>query len=219
MILKLVLASLLELASIAILGILSLPRRLWGRGGGALSRVGGALAWPFLTATRAGLDAATRGYPRLIRWSIDHVAAVLGIAVVSLFLLWLTATRLDSELLPEVYQGEFTIEVALPVGTPLAETEATLAPVEAAIAAERERAPEIAGYHKLRARGSGARRYIDLHLQFHTGTSLELAHEVAHAVRAAIEAQIPHAEVLIHVEPEQSYLPPEEAAKGPYRAG
>jgi cation diffusion facilitator family transporter len=91
--------------------------------------------------------------------------------------------------------------------------------VEAAIAAERDRAPEIAGYHKLRARGAGALRYIDLHLQFHSGTSLEHAHEVAHHVRGAIEAEIPHAEVLIHVEPEQSYLPPEEAAKGPYRAG
>ncbi len=96
---------------------------------------------------------------------------------------------------------------------------AELDQVEAAIAAERDRAPEIAGYHKLRARGSGARRYIDLHLQFHTGTSLEHAHEVAHRVRSAIEAEIPHAEVLIHVEPEQSYLPPEEAARGPYRAG
>ncbi len=91
--------------------------------------------------------------------------------------------------------------------------------VEAAIAAQRERAPEIAGYHKLRARGSGARRYIDLHLQFHAGTSLEHAHEVAHHVREAIETEIAHAEVLIHVEPEQSYQPPEQAAKGPYRAG
>ncbi|MDX6583625.1 MAG: hypothetical protein QOI10_2809 [Solirubrobacterales bacterium] len=91
--------------------------------------------------------------------------------------------------------------------------------VEAAIAAERARTPEIAGYHKLRARGAGARRYIDLHLQFHSGTSLEHAHEVAHAVRQAIEAEIPHSEVLIHTEPEESYRPPEEAAKGPYRAG
>ena len=38
-------------------------------------------------------------------------------------------------------------------------------------------------------------------------------------VREAIEAEIPHSEVLIHTEPEESYRPPEEAAKGPYRAG
>ncbi len=91
--------------------------------------------------------------------------------------------------------------------------------VEAAIAGERAHTPEIAGYHKLRARAAGARRYIDLHLQFHAGTSLEHAHEVAHHVREAIEAEIPHSEVLIHVEPEESYQPPEQAARGPYRAG
>jgi len=91
--------------------------------------------------------------------------------------------------------------------------------IEAAIAAERRRAPEIAGYHKLRARRAGARRYIDLHLQFRSGTTLEHAHEVAHRVRESIEAEIPHSDVLIHTEPEESYRPPEVAAKGPYRAG
>jgi cation diffusion facilitator family transporter len=96
---------------------------------------------------------------------------------------------------------------------------AELDQVEAVIVAQRRRSPEIAGYHKLRARGAGARRYIDLHLQFHAGTTLEHAHEVAHTVREAIEAEIPHSEVLIHTEPEQSYSPPEQAAKGPYRAG
>ncbi|MFQ5601043.1 MAG: efflux RND transporter permease subunit, partial [Candidatus Krumholzibacteriia bacterium] len=43
-----------------------------------------------------------------------------------------------SRLLPEVRQGEFTVEVALSVGTPLEETEAILAPIEAAILAEKE---------------------------------------------------------------------------------
>ena len=69
---------------------------------------------------------------------------------------------------------------------------AELDAVEAAIAAARARAPEIVGYHKLRARGAGARRYIDLHLQFRSGTTLEHAHELAHQVREAIEAAIPH---------------------------
>ena len=52
-------------------------------------------------------------------------------------------------------------------------------------------APEIVGYHKLRARGAGARRYVDLHLQFRSGTTLEHAHALAHQVREAIEAAIP----------------------------
>jgi divalent metal cation (Fe/Co/Zn/Cd) transporter len=70
--------------------------------------------------------------------------------------------------------------------------------------------PEVAGYHKLRARRSGAHRHIDLHVQFRSGTTLERAHELAHALREAIEEAVPYSEVLIHVEPEGSVTPEEE---------
>lgn len=86
--------------------------------------------------------------------------------------------------------------------------------IEAAIAAART--PEVAGYHKLRARRAGRRRHIDFHVQYRSGTSLERAHELAHQMRAAIESTIPQAEVLIHVEPETSYR---EGEDGPYRSG
>jgi cation diffusion facilitator family transporter len=88
--------------------------------------------------------------------------------------------------------------------------------IEAAIAASRP--PEVAGYHKLRARRAGSRRYVDLHVQFRSGTSLERAHELAHEMRSAIESELPAADVLIHVEPEQSVLAPGESP-GPFRAG
>ena len=74
--------------------------------------------------------------------------------------------------------------------------------IEAAIAAART--PEVAGYHKLRARRAGSRRHIDLHVQFQEGTTLERAHALAHQLRAAIESELGHADVLIHVEPETS---------------
>ena len=61
--------------------------------------------------------------------------------------------------------------------------------IEAAIAAART--PEVAGYHKLRARRAGSRRHIDLHVQYRSGTSLERAHELAHQMRDSIEAEIP----------------------------
>jgi HAE1 family hydrophobic/amphiphilic exporter-1 len=48
------------------------------------------------------------------------------------------ARGLDNELLPEVHQGEFTFEVALPVGTPLEQTDAILKPVEQALLSERD---------------------------------------------------------------------------------
>jgi len=88
--------------------------------------------------------------------------------------------------------------------------------IEAAIAAARTE--EVAGYHKLRARRAGSRRYIDLHVQYRAGTSLERAHDLAHAMRASIEADIPGAEVLIHAEPETSFHEPSEQP-GPYRSG
>jgi cation diffusion facilitator family transporter len=88
--------------------------------------------------------------------------------------------------------------------------------IEAAIAAART--PEVAGYHKLRARRAGSRRYIDLHVQYRSGTSLERAHELAHSMRDEIEADIRRAEVLIHVEPETSFHDPGRDT-GPFRAG
>ncbi len=86
--------------------------------------------------------------------------------------------------------------------------------IEQAIATART--PEVAGYHKLRARRAGRRRHIDFHVQYRSGTSLERAHELAHQMRNSIEAEIPQAEVLIHVEPETSYR---ERESGPYRSG
>jgi cation diffusion facilitator family transporter len=88
--------------------------------------------------------------------------------------------------------------------------------IEAAIAAHR--VPEVAGYHKLRARRAGSHRHIDLHVQFRSGTSLERAHELSHGLRDAISAELPGADVLIHVEPETSLIEPSEAPQ-PFRAG
>ncbi len=84
------------------------------------------------------LESLQRVYPRGLRWALRHPAAIVLLAV-ALFAAtaWL-ASRLESELLPEVHQGEFTVEVALPVGTPLEETDDVLRPVEDAILAERE---------------------------------------------------------------------------------
>src|SRR4051794_18529625 len=81
--------------------------------------------------------------------------------------------------------------------------------IESTIAAERDASPEIVGYHKPRARRSGARILVDLHLQFQSGTTLERAHAVAHALRDAIESELGPSEVLIHLGPEESFRPGE----------
>ena len=65
----------------------------------------------------------------------------------------------------------------------------------------------VVGFHKLRARRAGARRYVDVHLQFGAGTTLESAHEIAHELTRAIGAQLPGSDVLVHVEPEDRLEP------------
>jgi cation diffusion facilitator family transporter len=70
----------------------------------------------------------------------------------------------------------------------------------------------VVGYHQLRTRRAGARRYIDLHVQFRRGTTLEEAHRTAHDLQHAIQARLPAADVLIHLEPEDRVRPGEELA-------
>jgi len=65
------------------------------------------------------------------------------------------------------------------------------------------------GYHELRTRRAGARRYIDLHVQFRHGTSLETAHGLAHELQDLIEARLQRTDVLIHLEPEDRVRPGE----------
>ena len=67
----------------------------------------------------------------------------------------------------------------------------------------------VVGYHQLRTRRAGARRYVDLHVQFKRGTSLEEAHHTAHELQDAIRSSLKGADVLIHIEPEDRVRPGE----------
>lgn len=79
---------------------------------------------------------------------------------------------------------------------------------------------DVRGFHKLRARRAGSRRYVDMHVQFAAGTTLEAAHDTAHALQDAIAERLPGTDVLIHLEPEDKVLPgteirPDSAGSGP----
>jgi cation diffusion facilitator family transporter len=63
--------------------------------------------------------------------------------------------------------------------------------------------PEVTGFHKLRARRGGSRRYVDLHLQFRDGTSLQRAHQISHELQGEIRGRLRGADVLIHLEPDE----------------
>jgi cation diffusion facilitator family transporter len=67
----------------------------------------------------------------------------------------------------------------------------------------------VVGYHELRTRRAGSRRYVDLHVQFSAGTSLENAHRTAHELQDLIGSRLHGADVLIHLEPEDRVRPGE----------
>jgi ferrous-iron efflux pump FieF len=68
----------------------------------------------------------------------------------------------------------------------------------------------VAGYHELRTRRAGPRRYVDVHVQFRSGTTLEDAHAIAHELQDTIRDRLRGADVLIHLEPEDRVRPGEE---------
>jgi cation diffusion facilitator family transporter len=83
--------------------------------------------------------------------------------------------------------------------------------VEVIRGAIEELAPHgVVGYHELRTRRAGPRRYIDMHIQFRAGTSLEDAHRMAHELQDLIAARLPDVDVLIHLEPQDKVRPGEE---------
>jgi divalent metal cation (Fe/Co/Zn/Cd) transporter len=65
----------------------------------------------------------------------------------------------------------------------------------------------VVGYHELRTRRAGSQRYVDLHVQFRAGTSLEDAHRTAHELQDVIAERVAGADVLIHLEPEDRIRP------------
>ncbi|MEE2614940.1 MAG: efflux RND transporter permease subunit, partial [Verrucomicrobiota bacterium] len=78
-----------------------------------------------------GDPAAQKGiYHSLIRWAINSPASMIALAIACFFITYSVGRQLDTELLPEVHQSEFTFEVALPVGTPLDQTVKILGEVE-----------------------------------------------------------------------------------------
>jgi divalent metal cation (Fe/Co/Zn/Cd) transporter len=61
--------------------------------------------------------------------------------------------------------------------------------------------PNGVDFHKLRTRRAGGSLYVDLHMGFKPGMSLEQGHDLSHALTAQIEAALPGARVLVHLEP------------------
>ena len=91
-----------------------------------LGRVLGWLVRPVVGAFQRGFDAIARRYPPLLRAALHHRVAVLTVAFGLLVASLAVIPRLGVELIPQLAQDEFTVEMELPPGTPIEETDAAL---------------------------------------------------------------------------------------------
>ena len=103
-----------------------------------IGTVGTVVVWIPLRIMDGLLGALRWLYPKTIHWSLNHSLPVLLIAALTFYATWNVGKSLDTELLPEVHQSEFTFEVDLPVGTPLEETSRVLGTVEQTVLEHRQ---------------------------------------------------------------------------------
>lgn len=60
---------------------------------------------------------------------------------------------------------------------------------------------QFVAYHRLRARKSASKRFIDLHLVVAGAQTVQAAHDLCEQLEAEIEARLPNTSVTIHIEP------------------
>ena len=97
------------------------------------------LILPLLALFNAVYSVVEGVYPRLIGWALDNRFVVsVGSAALFLFCWYVLIPNLGRELIPEVHQGEFDVQVRLPVGTPLHRTDEYLKAIEKRIGKDSE---------------------------------------------------------------------------------
>ncbi|MDX1403339.1 MAG: efflux RND transporter permease subunit [Woeseiaceae bacterium] len=91
---------------------------------------GGMLLRPFSWLMQRMYGAAAEVYDPLLRWSLDHRAAVVGGAAAVFAATMLLLPRLGTELIPQLSQGEFNVDLRLAPGSPLVETDRAIQAVQ-----------------------------------------------------------------------------------------
>ncbi len=86
---------------------------------------------PLIWVFNKGFDLLASAYEKLLRVSLKAKALVLTIAFVLAAGAIMLIPRLGMELIPTLSQGEFSVEVTLPAGSPLARTDAIISELAA----------------------------------------------------------------------------------------
>lgn len=86
---------------------------------------------PLLFLFGQGFGLVQRGYPLLLGWALNQRLLVIGGVLAALLFCWYKLLpTLGTELIPQVYQAEFNLDISLPVGTPLDKTAEVVRQIE-----------------------------------------------------------------------------------------
>ena len=97
--------------------------RLFGFVFFAIGKVFWAVLWVPTWILQAFYRSIAAVYPGVLRWSLQHRPSVILVALILFVSTMALVPRLGSELIPQFSQGEFTANLRLPPGMPLAETD------------------------------------------------------------------------------------------------
>lgn len=97
---------------------------------GWLSKITKAIFSPFVNAFDKGYQFTERRYTAFLNWSLNNKALVLVSAILIFTGSIALVPRIGIELIPQLSQGEFSVEFKLPPGTPIEKTDQALRSVQ-----------------------------------------------------------------------------------------
>ena len=89
----------------------------------AIGKVFWAVLWLPTWILQAFYRSVAAVYPGILRWSLQHRTSVILVSLLLFVSTMALVPRLGSELIPQFSQGEFSANLRLPPGMPLAETD------------------------------------------------------------------------------------------------
>ncbi|NOG85430.1 MAG: efflux RND transporter permease subunit [Planctomycetes bacterium] len=85
---------------------------------------------PLFIAFDTVFSAITNVYPKILSFALSSKLLIITIAFITLVGAWYLSENLGRELIPELSQGSFTINIEKPIGTPLSNTLKTIKKIE-----------------------------------------------------------------------------------------
>jgi HAE1 family hydrophobic/amphiphilic exporter-1 len=99
---------------------------------GLLAKLLAVALSPFVWVIQRAYGFLDGRYPALLSWALSRRAAVLSTAAGLLVITVMILPQLGTELIPQLSQGEFTVKVRLPAGSPLETTDRQVQTIHAA---------------------------------------------------------------------------------------